>query len=117
MTVRSSLTLVKVLRGLAGVPTAVRATFFLGGTFLVMIAALHAGCCEAAGPVWRGAGALLHCQHRLEELTAGHTLPVLPGECLLFRLEGGGKCSIDEMPQKCLHQIIEIKIQIIAIHA
>lgn len=89
MSVQSSLTLVKVFRGLAGVPTAVGATFFLGGAFLVMITAFHAGCCEAAGPVGRGAGALLHCQHRLEELTAGHTLPVLPGECSLLRWEEG----------------------------
>lgn len=89
MRVRSSLTLVKVFRSLAGVPTAVGATFFLGRAFSVMITAFHAGCRETTGPFWREAGALLHCQHRLEELTAGHTLPVLPGECPLLRLEVG----------------------------
>lgn len=87
MSVLSALTLVKVFGGLAGVTTAVGATFLLSGAFLVMLAALHAGCREAAGPFRRQAGALLHCQHRLKELTAGHALPVLPGKSPLLGVE------------------------------
>lgn len=89
MTVLSSLTLVKVLGGLAGVTTAVGAAFLLSGAFLVMIAALHAGCRKATGPFRKLAGALLHCQDRLKELTAGHALPVLPGESPLLGIEVG----------------------------
>lgn len=87
--VQSSLTLVKVLGGLAGVATAVGATFLLSRAFAVVLAALHAGRRKAAGPFRRQAGALLHLQHRLEELTAGHALPVLPGESPLVGMEAG----------------------------
>lgn len=74
------LTLVEVFGRLAGIATAIGATFFPSRAFSVVIAALHAGCCKAAGSLWRWATALLHCQHRLKEFTAGHTLPVFFGK-------------------------------------
>lgn len=81
-------TLVEVFGRLARVATAIGATFLLSRALSVMITALHAGGSKAAGPLWRWAGALLHRQHRLEELAAGHTLPVLVGKHLLNELEG-----------------------------
>lgn len=77
------LTLVGVFGRLAGVTTAVGAAFLLSRAFSVLITALHAGCRETFGPLWRWTAALLYCQHRLKELAAGHTLPVLLGKHLL----------------------------------
>ncbi len=68
--------------------TAVEAAFFLSGAFSVAITALHAGRCKATGSVWRWTAALLYRQHRLKELTAGHTLPLLLGKHPLNWLEG-----------------------------
>lgn len=82
------LTLVEVFGGLAGVATAVGAALLLSGALSVVIAALHAGRREAAGALWRWAAALLHRQHRLEELTAGNALPVLLGKHPLHESEG-----------------------------
>lgn len=107
MSILSSLTLVKVFRGLACVTAVIGATFLLGGAFTVMITTLHAGCREAAGPFWEFAGALLHCQDRLEEVTAGHTLPVLPGEHPLLHQDK----SMRNSSQLCIifHWKIHIK--------
>lgn len=66
----------------------VGAAFLLSGALSVMITALHAGRREAAGSLWRRTAALLHRQHRLKELAAGHALPVLPGKHPLDGLEG-----------------------------
>lgn len=74
------LTLVGVSGSLAGVAAAIRAAFLLSGALSVVIAALNAGRRKAAGPLRRRTGALLHCQHGLNELAAGHTLPVLVGK-------------------------------------
>lgn len=49
-------------------------------TLAVLLAALHAGCCEAAGLLRSRAVALLHPLHRLQELAAGQTLVVLFGK-------------------------------------
>lgn len=104
------LTLVRVFGSLAGVATAVGATFLLSGAFSVMITALHAGCREAARPFRRQAGALLRCQHRLKKLAAGHTLPVLPGES---PLEGMAKSRIG-MIEITLRQKVTPKTQLLS---
>ena len=76
----SLLTFVEVLGGLAGVAAAVGAAFLLGRALPVVVTALHAGGREATGSLrWRTA-ALLGRQHRLQELAAGHALPVLLGK-------------------------------------
>lgn len=80
-------TIVQVFGRLTGVTTPVGAAFLLSRTFSVMIATLHAGCCEAAGSLRRWTAALFHRQDGLEELTAGHTLPVLLGKHPLNGLE------------------------------
>lgn len=105
------LTLVRVFGSLAGVATAVGATFLLSGAFSVMIAALHAGCREAARPFRRQAGALLHCQHRLKKLAAGHTLPVPPGES---PLEGMEKSRVGDMIEFTLRQKVTPKTPLIS---
>lgn len=83
-------TLVEVLGGLARVPTSVGAALLLGRAFPVLLAALHTGRREATGPLRRRAVTLFDRQHRLEELTAGHALPVLLGERTLGCGGGGG---------------------------
>lgn len=85
------LTPVEVFGRLAGVATAVGAAFLLGGALSVVVAALHAGRRKAAGYLRRWTDALLHLQHRLEELAAGHTLPVLFGKHSLDGLEKTNK--------------------------
>lgn len=91
-----SVTFVEVLWHLAGVAAAVGAALFHGRTLSVLLAALHAGCCEAAGLLRRRTVALLHSLYGLEELAAGETLVVLLGKERLRRCgrrrggEGGG---------------------------
>ena len=69
--------------------TVIGAAFLLSRALSVSITALNAGSCKAAGSVWRWTAALLHCQHGLEELTAGNTFPVLLGKHALEQLEVG----------------------------
>lgn len=95
------LTPVEVFGRLAGVATAVGAAFLLGGALPVAVAALHAGRRKAAGSLRRRADALLHLQHRLEELAAGHTLPVLFGKRSLDGLEKTIKLILSLTVQGC----------------
>lgn len=73
-------TLVDVTGSLAGVATAVGAAFLLSRALFVVITAFHTGSSKTTGSLWRWTAALLHHQHRVKELTAGHTLPVLSGK-------------------------------------
>lgn len=68
--------------------TAIGAAFLLHGAFSVTVAALHAGRREAAGPLRRRTMALLHRQHRPQELAARCTLPVVLGERPLIQWAG-----------------------------
>lgn len=68
--------------------TAVGAALLLSGAFPIVIAALHTGRREAFGSLWRRTAALLHRQHRLKKLTAGHALPVFLGKDPLDGLGG-----------------------------
>lgn len=75
-----SITFVEVLRQLAGVAAAIGAALFHGRTLSILLTALHAGCCEAAGLLWGRTVALLHSLYWLQELTARKTLVVLLGK-------------------------------------
>lgn len=86
----SLFTLVEVFGRLAGVATAVGAALLLGRALPVAVAALDAGRRKATGSLRRWTAALLCRQNRLQELAAGHTLPVLLGKRPLDGLEGDG---------------------------
>lgn len=88
-------TFVEVLWHLAGVAAAVGAALFHSRTLSILLTTLHASCRKAAGFLRRGAVALFHSLHRLQELTAGETLVVLLGKERLRRgRAGGGKGKI-----------------------
>lgn len=76
----SAFTFIEVFGQLAGVSAAIWAALLHCRTLAVLLAALYAGCREAAGLLWSRTVALLHPLHRLQELAACETLIVLFGK-------------------------------------
>lgn len=79
--------------------TAIGAALFDSRTLPILLTALHAGCCEAAGLLRGRTVALLHPLYRLKEFTACETLVVLLGK---ERLQNRERMTRKVEEEKCL---------------